>query len=300
MIAKGGLHSYVHYTPWHVANTRFRLTNALTAAIVPYYANFPIAKEALSFIKSSSYIVFESTPGLLLFDKVKKLNPGAKYIYRVSDDLRFLQVHPALIKYEAKVLPSFDVVSIVSAHFFNLFKQKNVRLHYHGIDKQTYDQPHVNPYPAGSTNLVFIGNAYFDRDFLETASTLFPDAKFHIIGPIQGLPKHPNIIAYGEMPFYETVGYIKYADVGLHTLHRARGAEAFTDTLKVHQYTYCQLPIVAPSFLKTNRKHAFYYTPGNAATIQTSLENALGFLHDEVDNSNVLDWKELAQKLIKE
>ncbi|MCX2741551.1 hypothetical protein OO017_16445 [Pontibacter sp. M82] len=300
MITKEAVHSYVHFTPWHVANTRFSLTNALTSPLVPYYATFDINKEAIAFIKNSSYIVFESTPGLLLFDKIKKLNPKAKFIYRVSDDLRFLQVHPALIKYEEKILPFFDLVSIVSSHFFTLFSQKNVKLHFHGIDKQTYDQAHLNPYPLGSKNLVFIGNAYFDVNFLEVASSLFPEFNFHIIGPIQNLPIKPNIKAYGEMPFQETIGYIKYADAGLHTLQQTNGAEAFTDTLKVHQYTYCQLPIVAPSFLKTSRKHAFYYTPGNAASIQASLEKALRYPHCEVDNRNVLDWKELAQKLIIE
>lgn len=300
VITKDVFKSYVHYTPWHVANTRFRLTNALTTPIVPFYANFPIDEEAVSFIQSSAYIVFESTPGLLLFERVKKLNSGAKYIYRVSDDLRFLKVHPALISYEKSILPSFDLVSIVSSHFFSLLKHENIRLHFHGIDKQTYNQTHVNPYPAGTTNLVFVGNAYFDTDFLQIAASLFPDVKFHIIGPIQGLPNHPNILPYGELPFHETVRYINYADAGLHTLRQARGAEAFTDTLKVHQYTYCQLPIVAPDFLKTNRKHAFYYTPGEPDSVYAAIKNALNFPHHEVDNSSVLDWKELAQKLITE
>lgn len=297
---ENNLWSNVHFTPWHVANTRFKITNLLTAPLAPLYATYPITKEAIGFIRDSSYIIFESTPGLFLFDKIKRINPKAKFIYRVSDDLRFLNVHPALIKYESEVIPAFDLVSIVSAGFLNLFKEKNVKLHYHGINKTVFNQPLKNPYAPNTQNLVFIGNAYFDTNFLEIASTLFKNVLFHIIGPIKNLPERPNIIAYGELPFKETIPFVKHATAGLHTLERTLGAEAFTDTLKVHQYTYCRLPIVAPSFLKSNREHAFYYSPGEAESIQSAIENALVFPHEKVDNQNVLDWKELAQKLTED
>lgn len=300
LIQKGKLISYVHFTPWHVANTRYKLTNLLTNPIARFYSSYPISKEAVDFIQKSDCIIFESTPGLFLFEKFKILNPTAKFIYRVSDDIRFLNVHPALIKYEAKILSSFDLVSIVSSQFFNLFNQKNVKLHFHGINKQAFNQPLPNPYPEDSQNLVFIGNAYFDTSFLEIASSIFAKLHFHIIGPIKDLPTKPNISAYGELPFQETIKYVKYASAGLHTLEETKGAEAFTDTLKVHQYTYCKLPIIAPEFLKTSRKHAFYYQPGNVTSIKSAVRKALDFPHQDVENRNVLDWKELAQTLLKD
>lgn len=300
LIQKNALWSYVHYTSWHVANTRFKITNTLTSPFAKFYASFPIAKEAMDFIQESSYIIFESTPGLLLFDKIKSISPSAKYIYRVSDDLRFLNVHPALIKYEEKVLPAFDLVSIVSARFFNLFRRANVKLHFHGINKKAFSEPMENPYSNEIQNLVFIGNAYFDYSFLEKAASLFPEIFYHIIGPLKDLPKRSNIVAYGELPFKETIKYVKHANAGLHTLEQTKGAEAFTDTLKVHQYTYCKLPIIAPSFLKSNRRHAFYYQSGDPESIKTAVENALSYPHEKVESGNVLDWQELAQKLLED
>ncbi|AHM61787.1 glucuronosyltransferase [Flammeovirgaceae bacterium 311] len=300
VINKGEVLSYLHYTPWHVANTRFALTNLLTTPVASLYQHFKFAKEAAAFIAESAYIIFESTPGLLLFDKVRELNPKAKYIYRVSDDLRFLNVHPALIKYENRILLKFDLVSIVSSHFHSLFKTKNVKLHFHGINKQIFNEALDNPYPQNTVNLVFVGNAYFDVSFIEIASELFPDYKFHIIGPIQGLPDKQNIIKYGELPFQDTVKYIRHASAGLHTLEHTKGAEGFTDTLKVHQYTYCKLPIVAPEFLRSNREHAFYYQSGQKDSIRLAVTSALKYPKENIDAADVLDWKELAGKLLTE
>lgn len=300
IVKKGNIQSYLHYTPFHIANTRFLLSNILTTPLVSFYSKFSIHKEAESFIQQSEYIIFESTPGLFLFKKFKSLNAKAKYIYRVSDDLRFLKVHPALIDLEKNILPKFDLVSIVSPRFFNFMKGDNVKLHFHGINKAVFNQTLLNPYPENTENMVFVGNAYFDVSFLEIASNLFPNVKFHIIGPIHNLPKSPNIKGYGELPFINTVPYIKFASAGLHTLELSPGADAFTDTLKVHQYTFCKLPIIAPSFLKSNRGHAFYYQPGDIESIRSAVGSALNFPHSLVENENVLDWKELAKRLIED
>lgn len=300
VVKKDKLLSYVHYTPFHIANTKYKISNFLTSPLSSIYSKFSIQEEAQEFIRNSDYIIFESTPGLFLFDRIKKINRSAKYIYRVSDDLRFLRVHPSLIKYEDKIVSKFDLVSVVSTFFFKTFTQSNVKLRFNGINKAVFDQEYENPYSSNAKNLLFIGNASFDFNFLEVASALYPDMIFHIIGPIKDLPAKKNIQAYGEIPFLDTIKFIKHADVGLHTITYKDGAESMTDALKALQYTYAKVPIVAPEFLKNSRPHTFYYTsgPNSKQSIKVAIDNALSFPKEKIENGNILDWKELAEIIL--
>lgn len=300
--AKGNILSYLYYTPFHLANTKFKLTNLVSSPLSSIYSNYHIQKEAEDFIATSDYIIFESTPGLFLFDRFRILNSKAKFIYRVSDDLRFLQVHPAVIKYEDKIISKFDLVSIVSSYFSSYFKTPNVKLRYNAINKQIFDQQYQSPYPAGKKNLLFIGNANFDAGFLEIASSLFPDLQFHIIGPIPETVSRNNIKYYGEIPFAESVKFIKHADLGLHTITYKKGAESMTDALKALQYTYAKIPIVAPEFLKNSRPHTFYYSLDTykEESIREAIINALNYPIETISSEGIMDWKELASNILED
>ena len=44
-------------------------------------------------------MIFESKPGLLLYEQCRRLNPRARYVYRVSDALRGLRSsHPVVVQ----------------------------------------------------------------------------------------------------------------------------------------------------------------------------------------------------------
>lgn len=293
------LHSYLHFTPWHPANFRLRLINSITRPFLQLYSSYTFP-EAEQFIRESELIVFESTPGLFLFNRFRSINPSAKYIYRVSDDLRLLNVHPGLIRHEEKILKDFDLVSVPSEYIYRIlapYGAQQLRVNHHGINKASYDTEYANPYPKKDTkNIVFIGNDYFDHNFLRIASELYREYQFHIIGPIPDLPKRDNVIAYGEMPFSETIPYVKHADAGLHTLSYKTGSESFTDSLKVLQYTYCRLPIIAPEFLKTSRKNTFCYKPGDTESIKKVIEEAIESNKNDF-TLEVKSWEEVALDL---
>jgi 2-beta-glucuronyltransferase len=123
------------------------------------------------------------------------------------------------------------------------------------------------------------------------------DAAFHIIGPIPGLPKRPNVFAYGELPFERTVPYLIHADAGLQTLAYRPGAECFTDSLKIIQYTYCRLPIIAPDFLRCARPNMFYYQPGDDQSISKALREAFAFDRNAINTNGIRSWDELADLL---
>ncbi|WP_224485308.1 GumK N-terminal domain-containing glycosyltransferase [Robertkochia aurantiaca] len=296
-IHNNGMKSYVHYTPFHVANLRIDALNNWTKNLYKIYQKFPL-HQIEEFLTDSNFIIFESTPGLFLIDAVKKINSDAKYIYRVSDDLELLGVHPSLLDYEQSKLESFDLISVPSQYIYKKLREKDnkakVKLQYHGINKEIFDKEENNPYKSNSINAVFVGISRLDYDFICLASKRFSHIHFHIIGPIERKVKSHNIHYYGEIPFQETIKYVKYADIGLHTLCYSKGAESFTDSLKVQQYTYCNLPIIAPNFLKSNRENKLYYER-DYSNLDRVFEECRKFNFDNKQKVN--SWEELSKML---
>jgi 2-beta-glucuronyltransferase len=295
-----GLGSYVWFTPWHPVNLPARWLNRLATPLFARYGEWPLraAEEA---VQKADLLIFESKPGLLLYAQCKRLNPLARYVYRVSDDLRLLRSsHPVVLRAEERYAAHFDLVSVPSAYLLQRFQHiPQAVLHHHGIRKDVFDAPAPNPYQdSWEAHLVFVGTAYFDYDFLHHASRSFPRWAFHIIGPLPKLPQRANIIAYGELPFLDTIPYIKHADIGLCTLQmQAPASASFTDSLKIIQYTYCGLPVVVPELLRSVRPNTFCYTPGDRASIQQALLMARHFDRSKASTDGIRSWDEVAQEL---
>jgi len=297
-----GLGSYVWFTPWHPVNLPLPILNHLLSPLFASYQRFPLA-EAEALVCPADLIIFESQPGLLLYDRFRRLNSHARYVYRVSDDLRLLRSsHAVVLQAEERCAPEFDLISVPSAYLLQRFQHlPHAVLHYHGIRKDLFERAYPNPYQGTwDTQLIFVGISHFDYDFLAQASASFPHWAFHIIGPIPHLPRRANIFAYGEMPFLDTVPYIKHADIGLSIRTHSPATESLTDSLKIMQYTYCDLPIVLPAHLRSARPNTFYYTPGSIESIQQALQAAKHFDRSRVVKDNIRSWDEVAQDLAGE
>ena len=291
------LSSYIWLTPFHPTNLRLGMLNRLSQSVFRLYGQLPL-KNMEEEIARADLFVFDSDHGLLLFDRFKALNPDARFVYRVSDDIPMMRNHPVLLEAESRVVSRFDLVSAPSAYIYQRFAHlPNVVLHKHGLRKDLFDEPQVNPYTGTGPFVVYVGKDYFDHDFLDRALRLFPKWSFHVLGAIADLPAAPNLCTYGELPFEETIPYLKHADIGLQTRAYSPGAECLTDSLKMHQYTYCRLPIVAPSFLKNDRPHVFYYEPGDDESIRQALLAAHAFDHDLVPRGSVWTWDDMIGQL---
>ncbi|WP_036259202.1 glucuronosyltransferase [Meiothermus cerbereus] len=298
---KPGFFSYVWFTPFHPANLRFALLNRLSKRLFASYGELPLG-EVEEWITSADIFVFESTPGLMLFHKFKSLNPQAKFIYRASDDLRLLKNHPVVVELENAILSEFDVVSVPSQYMYENFKDRaqNLYLHYHGIQKELFDRSYLSPFDkAKSPNFVFVGISRLDYDFLQRAAHLLLEAQFHIVGPFEPKIRNSNIHFYGEQPFINTIPFIKCADVGLATWEYSPGAESFSDTLKIIQYSYVRLPIIAPDFLCSSRPNVISYRPGDDASIAEALRKALEMDRSTIPTSDIYSWEELVQALLE-
>jgi 2-beta-glucuronyltransferase len=247
-------------------------------------------------------VVFESTAGLLLVDRVAALTPGARLVYRVSDDLQLLGAPQAVQAAERAALPRFARVSVPSAALLRRFAGvPQAALDPHGVPAAALDAPTPRPFPSdGATHAVFVGVSWLDTDALGRAAGALPDWRFHVIGPHPGVPRLPNVEALGELPFEATVPYLQHADVGLAMLDGGPGMEVFTDSLKILQYTWCRLPIVAPEALRSGRPHVHTYRPGDAASIRAACLAARAHDRATIPRAGIQTWDALAATLAGE
>ena len=118
-----------------------------------------------------------------------------------------------------------------------------------------------------------------------------------MIGPHPGLPGLPNLRALGEMAFEDTVPYLQHADVGLAMLGGAPGMAVFTDSLKILQYTWCRLPIVAPEAMASGRPHVHTYRPSDTASIRAACLAARAHDRATISRAGLQTWDALAATL---
>jgi 2-beta-glucuronyltransferase len=296
-------HSYVWFTPFHPGNLRLDLFNRLSRPLFRCYPRLALLPEVRRKIVQADMFVFDSTHGLFLFDRFKRMNPTARFAYRVSDDIPLMGNHPLLQETEANIAHRFDLVSVPSEYIHRRFVHlPQARLHRHGLRTDLFDTIRHSPYPTTGSGgpvrrVIYVGRNYFDHDFLRRALRLFPTWSFHVFGGIPDLPRAANLVSYGERPYEDMIPYLQHADIGLQNLVYKPGAESFTDSLKMHQYTYCRLPIVAPHFLQSARRHVFYYLPGDDATIRQALMDAAGFDRSRISPDEVWSWDEMVAGL---
>lgn len=266
---------------------------------------FYLNKKCKNEIKEADVIIFESTIGIIFFNEIKSLNQRAKLIYRMSDDMDEMQIPKFVIEYQNKILPLFDLVSVPSYYMYTKYSKispNNISIDYHGIDKDKFDKPLINPYSPNTINHIFVGMSHLDENFINIASAIFPNHFFHIIGPFKNKCKRDNVIYYGVLPFEDTIPYINYATTGLSTLLSVNPSliSTFTDSLKIIQYTYCKLPIIVPRIMyHPSRNNFFYYEYNDNNSIEKAIKDALEYDTNKINNFHIYTWEELALKLLE-
>ena len=290
-------YSYLHFTPFHSIGFKQSLINLFIQPLVESYSLFSF-DQTHDFISEADLLIFESADGLLLIEQITDINKNARTVYRMSDLLTVLRKHPVSTKYEKKYWDFFDLISVPSEFMYSQFKSsENLSLDYHGISKDDFNKPHQSPFDENAYNAVWVGNGYFDHNFLQIASSCKEDWYFHIIGDVEKKVLAKNIFYYGEMPFTETIPYILNANLGLDNKLWKPDMESCTDSLKVLQYTYAGLPIILPNFLKSNRSNIYSYEPANPDSIHSSLSRAKNHPSGQDEKHSINSWHDLAARL---
>ena len=287
---------YVLLTWTHPGNLRLGLANRLSTPWFARYARAPFGPLE-GRLREADLVVFEGTAALLFIGRIRESAPQARLVYRASDDLQALGVHPLILEAEARAVPLFDLVSAPTPRIGEILGAYGpVEVHSPGVDKQAFDRATESPYEAVPA-AVFAGvSPVFDYDTLRSAAELAPHVGFHVIGPHR-LPLPANVLFYPELPFDEVVPYFQHATFGL----------LFTDAgyslgqgNKLAQYSYCRLPVVAPSDLDVDRPNACAFERGDAESLRRALVQAERMEHSPEFARGVLSAEELAAILAGE
>lgn len=117
------LSTFVAFNTLHPVNMRNSILNNYSSLIFRNYRDLLLPfTDLINAIGKSELIIFESFPGLLWFDSLMSINPDAKFIYRVSDDIEFQNQPPFIIQHEKEIAGKFDLVSVPSKFIFNKFR----------------------------------------------------------------------------------------------------------------------------------------------------------------------------------
>jgi len=288
------LTSYVLMTRVHPGGLGSDFANRLATPLFRRYARAPLGPLE-DRLRGADLVVFEGTAALLLVERIRALAAGARLVYRASDDLRALGVHPLILEAEARALPLFDLVSAPTAGIADsLAAYGPVEVHPPGIDKAALDRTTQSPY-RDVPSAVFAGvSPLFDYESLAAAAELAAHVSFHVIGP-PPRPLPPNVTFHPELPFGELVPYLQHASFGL--LLFPPGYASLGQGNKIAQYSYCRLPIVAPSHLKADRANVCTFETGDPESLSRALAEAEHMPHSSAFAEGIMSAEELAATL---
>ncbi len=291
---------YMWDTLFHPVNLKLDWLNQLSAPLFAQYGRLPL--DGLQpIIREADVVIIESGAGVALAERIRRVaQPGARLIYLVSDDMKVIGCHPVLSRLEVAAVEHFDSIVVVCPALRRLFTdQRHVHFIPHGLHREIFDKPSLRPYGRGRTVAVSVGTMQFDAQFFRLAKDALPHWEFHVIGDVPGSLAASNVILHGEMSFIETIPFIQHADVGIAPYRPAKGVEYVAQSsMKIQQYTYCGLPIVAPGFAVEGIAHGHGYTPGDKGSIKSALVAAKNFDRSQIPRDTVLSWRDVARRIL--
>jgi 2-beta-glucuronyltransferase len=294
------LKSFAWRAPFHPVRFHSPLLNRLSAPFVRFYPNLLPATVKREITDTDLFIV-ENGPGVMLVEKLARLCPRARFFYNVSDSYDVVSFHPLIPEAERKALRHFDLIRVNAQDLARHFpKDAPVIYLPQAISKSRFDEPLPNPYRQ-ARNAVSVGDMLFDAGVVDLLAERFPDWTFHLFGKGAKLKrKMGNVIEYGERAFDEIAPYILHADIGLAPYRASLKADYISQSsLKLVQYTYCRLPVVAPDFAAAGRTHVQAYRPaGDPEEAVRAFAAAIAYDRRLIDPSEIPDWGENLARIL--
>ncbi|WP_268799393.1 GumK N-terminal domain-containing glycosyltransferase [Pseudomonas huanghezhanensis] len=282
--------------PFSLGNKKL---DSITAPLFSIYSS--LLPEAVKVrVRQADIVVIESGVGLMLAKSFAKLAPNAKFIYSVSDLLETLTFHPMVLQAEKAAIPLFKSIRVPAAVMKDSFPAgAPVAYVPPGLDTETFDAPADNPFVT-SRNAISVGDMLFNPVVVETLARRFPDWTFHLFGKKSHLTKSfDNVVEHGERPFSDLVPYLRFSDIGIAPYRDAPSVAYISQSsLKMVQYTYCQLPIVAPDFAAAGRPHVLSFHPdADEDSLVSAFEKAIAYDRNSIDRSKVLNWERVTEQM---
>jgi 2-beta-glucuronyltransferase len=286
----------------HPVAVRSRLVNAATSFLGDLYArSLPV--EIRRIAAQADVIVLESCAAVALFERLKDINPHARIVYCASDRLGAVGMHPTLQRRLQRTAVLFDLIRVPSQSMAGDFPAGSRVAHIgHGVDKAALDARHPSPFTGNRPAAIVGGDMAFDEAIVRHLVEAFPVVDFHFFGrmDLRRLAGKPNVVIHGEVPFASLVPFMQHADIGIAPyLPRPELDYLAQSSLKLHQYTYCRLPTLAPAFARDGRAHIIPYDPSAPGSAVAALESALRFDRTTIDRGSVSDWDDVIHELVE-
>jgi 2-beta-glucuronyltransferase len=250
-------------------------------------------------LRSATVILVESGLTPLFLPRARARNSSAQIIYYASDELRTIGAHPFLQAQLENCRDIINHVAVVSRKMAPGFAWAADRLYCvpHGVNPIDFATDAGSPYTS-RINGVSVGSMLFDPSFFIHASTQFPDVEFHVIGSGSKCRESKNVHVYPEMPFKDTIPFIKNATFGIAPYCYAPGCEYLCDTsMKLMQYDYLEIAAVCPYFAVGANQNRHGYIPGVSHSIVEAINAAMKRNRSTVRNK-LLTWTEVVLRLL--
>lgn len=290
--------SLVVREPYHPPSSR-PIVNFLTAPLLWNYGA-RIEERLAALARQASIIFVEAGYALFYVNGLEAVAPQAQLCGLLNDALPLVGFRPEVVAQATRVLPRLHVVRVPAEALLHELPSSARGCYIpHGVEKKLFDRCDRNPYPAGTRNVVSVGNMLLDHAVLRTMAASRPDVIMHVIGgDIPGL-RPANLVVHGEMPFAQTIPFIKFADAGVAAYGPRPGMEYLAQSsMKLLQYSYCGLPVLLPRQLGSRRVNVIPYDRNDRASIAGALEAALARGRVPDAGADVLDWTEVAARLL--
>jgi 2-beta-glucuronyltransferase len=293
-----GVECFLWKSAWHPVNLRLPMLRRLSASLFRLYRRTAPAI-LLQWMKESDTIIVESGMPPIFMPMIRQINPHSHKIYLASDLLETIGVDPFVSAELAANIDMFDTVVLPSRRMAKAFSPRAKMVYVpHGLD---LDGVKVGPSPYGpGKHAVSVGSMLFDRGLFETAAPLFPDLTFHVIGGgrnAQGLSQ-PNVKVYGEMPYADTLAYVKHASIGIAPYRAEDVQDYLCDTsMKLMQYEYFGTAAICPTAAVGDHRGRFGYDPANPASIKQAIESALAA--GKFAPPPILSWSDVTERILR-
>jgi 2-beta-glucuronyltransferase len=287
---------------WRTLVHPFNAGRILWPVTAPLYWLYPRLQNHFidEAIRSASNIIVESGLGAILLARIRSLNREAKLIYYASDDLRMIGAHRMVQRSLERSRELVDYVCVASRKMVSKFSWTAGRVYFvpHGINPMDFGGKFDSPY-CEKLNGVSVGSGLFDPDFFNYAVAIFPSVQFHVIGSGARLCPQKNLHVYNEMPFTDTIPYIKHATFGIAAYRPKANTEHICDTsMKLMQYDYVGIPAVCTDFAVGDNSNRFGYMPGNARSIARAINAALAARDRLSSDRHFLTWDDVARRIL--
>ncbi len=147
---------------------------------------------AKKWLAGADAFVFESCDGMIFVDRIKKMFPNAKIIYRPSDPMMYDGVLPRYVKNETHMMRAADLNVIVNQEGLDLYRKKiagfdktiKYALLSNGVDIESYQKSYpVPPLLQKSNTILYVGAWEVEWPLLFRAAQETPDFNYIVVCP---------------------------------------------------------------------------------------------------------------------